>query len=263
MSRPRLGILLVFAVAFFGPAAVASGSADQTNPAQPTIPTPAQVVAAEHYAASRAGIVSFTVIDSLGKRYSFAGDRQYVSASVVKAMLLACFLDIKSLAHEQLSTTDRFELRAMITLSDNDAADEIYRQVGDAHLYNLARRLGMRHFSVRGYWANAQLTSDDQALLMEHLPSAIYPRYYAYARSLLSSVVTWESWGIPQVARPRGWNVFFKGGWRGTDRGQLIHQVARLERRGQVVAICVLSDGDPGTGYGQETVYGIARRLLG
>jgi hypothetical protein len=115
---------------------------------------------------------------------------------------------------------------------------------------------------VHGYWANAELTTNDQALLMENLPRAIFPRYYAYARSLLSSIVSWESWGIPQVARPRGWKIFFKGGWRGTDRGQLIHQVARLERRGQVVVICVLTDGDSSSSYGQETVRGIAQKLL-
>jgi beta-lactamase class A len=237
MSRARFLLLVVIGVAVCGPAAPASRPRHKSCSTQ-AFPSPAQIAAAKRYAGSRAGIVSFSVIDSRGQRYSYAGDRQFVSASVVKAMLMTCFLDIKSLAHEPLSSTDRFELRAMITQSDNDAADEIYRQVGGAHLYNLARRLGMRHFSVRGYWANAELTTDDQALLMENLPRAIYPRYYAYARELLSSIVSWESWGIPETARPRGWKVFSKGGWRGTDRSQLIHQVARLERRGQVVVIC-------------------------
>ena len=54
----------------------------------------------------------------------------------------------------------------------------------------------------------------------------------------------------------------FKGGWRRTDRGGLIHQVARLERRGQVIVICVLTDGDPSSGYGEATVRGIAEKLL-
>jgi beta-lactamase class A len=261
MSRAWLGFLLLVAVAVCGPAVPASGSARERSVA-PAFPSAAQVAAAKRYASLRAGIVSFTVVDSLGKRYALDGERQFVSASVIKAMLLASFLDMKAVAHEALTATDRFDLRAMITESDNDAADEIYQQVGDAHLCNLARRLGMRRFSVHGYWANAQLTTNDQALLMEHLSKAIYRPGYAYARSLLSSVVSWESWGIPEAARSRGWKVFFKGGWRPTDRGQLIHQVARLERRGQVIVICVLTDGDPSSRYGQETVYGIAGRLL-
>ncbi|MGC9974542.1 MAG: serine hydrolase [Gaiellaceae bacterium] len=177
-------------------------------------------------------------------------------------MLLVCFLDMKVIANEPLTATDRSELHAMITLSDDTAADEIYYQVGDAHLYNLAHRLGMRHFSVHGYWANAQLTTNDQALLMENLSKAVFPRNYACARSLLSSIVSWESWGIPAAARPRGGKVLYKGGWRRTDRGSLIHQVARLERRGRVIVICVMTDGDPSSGYGQATVRGIAQRLL-
>ncbi len=261
IPRARLLLLLVSAVAICGPSALAARAGHKSS-TKPALPTWAQVDAAKRYARSRAGIVSFTVIDSRGVRSSFHGDRQFVTASVVKAMLMACFLNMKTVKHESLSSGERSELRAMITESNNDAADEIYSRVGDARLYSLANRLQMRHFSVRGFWANAQLTTNDQARLMENLSTAIYPRYYVFARSLLSSVVSWESWGIPPVARPRGWKVFFKGGWRHTDRGQLVHQVARLERRGQTIVICVLTDGDPSSAYGHETVMGIAQRLL-
>lgn len=251
-------------MAICGASALAAGAGHKPDkPAiQVAVPSSARVAAAKRYARSRAGIVSFTVIDSRGRRYSLDGDRQFVTASVVKAMLMTCFLNMKTIEHESLSSGERSVLRAMITESNNDAANEIYDEVGDARLYNLANRLHMRHFSVRGYWANAELTTNDQSLLMENLSRAIYPRYYAFARSLLSSIVSSESWGIPQAARPHGWKVFFKGGWRGTSRGQLIHQDARLERRGQMVVICVMTDGDPSSAYGEETVMGIAQRLL-
>jgi hypothetical protein len=260
MPRAWLLLFSVFVLGLGGPTQ-ASGSGQRRSGGS-ALPTPAQVAAANRYASSRAGIVSFTVVDSRGKRYSRAGDRQFISASVSKAMLLACFLNIKAIAHQPLTATDRSELRAMITLSDNKAADEIYEAVGDVHLYNLAHRLGMRHFTVSGYWGYAQLTTNDQALLMKKLNKAVYRPYYAYARSLLSSIVSWESWGIPEVARRGGWKVLFKGGWRRTDRGSLIHQVARLERRGQVIVICIMTDGDPSSVYGQATVRGIAQRLL-
>jgi beta-lactamase class A len=202
-------------------------------------------------------------MDTSGRRYDFASDRPFVSASVIKVMLLTCFLNMKTLANEPLAATDRSELGAMIDYSDNHAADWVFYQVGEAHLYNLARRLGMRHFSVNGWWTNAELTTNDQALLMSKLEQAIYPRYYTYARSLLSSIVSWQSWGIPQVARPRGWKVFFKGGWRGTASGQLVHQVARLESGSRAMVICVMTDADPSQAYGEETIAGIAQRLLG
>jgi hypothetical protein len=65
------------------------------------------------------------------------------------------------------------------------------------------------------------------------------------------------------VARPAGWTVFFKGGWRGTVRGQLVHQVARLERHGQTISIAVMTDGDPDIDYGIDTIRGVTSRLLG
>jgi hypothetical protein len=241
----------------------ALGSSQRRSPRQKqAFPTSAQVARARHFARSRQGSVSFTVSDSHGRRYDLDGYRQFISASVVKAMLMTCFLNTKTLDHQQLTATDRSELRAMITVSDNDAANWVYNQVGDAHLVFLAHRLGMRHFSVAGYWGYAQVTTNDQALLMSKLDRAVYRPYRAYARSLLSSVVSWESWGIPQVAHPLGWKVFFKGGWRGTVRGQLVHQVARLERRNEVIVICVMTDGDPSQSYGEETIAGIARNLL-
>ena len=267
-TNSRRGVIEVLAplaalivVAALVSALPALGSSQRSREEQ-AFPTSAQVARARHFAHSRQGIVSFTVVDSHGRRYDSYGDRQFVSASAVKAMLMTCFLNMKTLDHQRLTATDRSELRAMITVSDNNAADEVYDEVGDAHLMFLAQRLGMRHFSVAGYWGYAQLTTNDQALLMSKLDRAVYPRYRRYARSLLSSIVSWESWGIPQVARPLGWKVFFKGGWRGTVRGQLVHQVARLERRDEAIVICVMTDGDLSQSYGEETIAGIARNLL-
>ena len=78
-----------------------------------------------------------------------------------------------------------------------------------------------------------------------------------YARKLLSTIAGYESWGIPAVARPRGYKVFFKGGWRTA----ITHQVALLERNGQRVALAVLTRS-PSMGYGEATIAGVAARVL-
>jgi hypothetical protein len=55
---------------------------------------------------------------------------------------------------------------------------------------------------------------------------------------------------------------FFKGGWRRSSLGHLVHQVALLERGRRAMAIAVLTEANPSHGYGHETVRGIAARLL-
>jgi hypothetical protein len=72
-----------------------------------------------------------------------------------------------------------------------------------------------------------------------------------------------RDWGIPEIARARGWRTFFEGGRRATAGGQRVHQIARLQRRGAAITIAVLSDGNPSRAYGRETVRGIAARLFG
>jgi hypothetical protein len=134
--------------------------------------------------------------------------------------------------------------------------------VGDSGLYSVARAAGMTDFSIVGIWANAQISAADQAKFFFEMDSLIPREYVGYARFLLSTIAGYESWGIPAVARPRGYSVFFKGGWRGTGLGQLVHQVGRLERHGTRFSMAVMTDGDPSMGYGIGTIESVTGSLL-
>lgn len=225
-------------------------------------PGAAAVRAAARYLKRRSGHTAFATVDSEGRISGAHLHRTFVSASVVKAMLLVAYLRMTAAERRHLDPGDRALLAPMIELSDNGAATTVWYRVGESRLEALARRTGMADFSVSGYWANAQISAADQARFFFHMERAIPRRFRAFARRLLSHIVDYESWGIPAVARPRGWRVYFKGGWRGTELGQLVHQAARLQRPGARVAIAVLTDGDPSMGYGIETIEGVTGRLL-
>jgi Beta-lactamase enzyme family len=226
-------------------------------------PGPGAIARASRYLDRRNGYTSFAVVDSEGRMEGEHIHRTFVSASVVKAMLLVAYLRELTAEHRGLSAASRALLGPMIHVSDNEAATAAWERVGDPRLRALARRAGMTDFSIVGIWANAQISAADQARYFYEMDSLIPGRFRRYADHLLSHIAGYESWGIPAVARPRGWDVFFKGGWRGTWRGQLVHQVARLRRPHERVAIAVMTDGDPSMGYGIETIQGVAARLLG
>jgi hypothetical protein len=248
-----------FRFAARGPGAthyVGAGVAPAGYPPRPAIESAAA------YLDKRTGYTSFAVIDSEGRMHGSHIHRTFVTASVVKAMLLVAYLRKVAGAHRRLAGTDRSLLQSMIHISDNDAATDVWERDGDRRLRALARKAGMTDFSIEGEWGNAQLSAADQARYFFEMDSLIPARFRHFADHLLSHITGFESWGIPAVARPRGWTVYFKGGWRGTERGQLVHQIARLRKPHDRVAIAVMTDGDPAMEYGIETIQGVAARLL-
>ncbi len=88
------------------------------------------------------------------------------------------------------------------------------------------------------------------------------PRSRAYARGLLSSIVAWQRWGFSRFSLAAGFRTFFKGGWRSTGLGRLVHEAALFERGPLRVSMAVLSDGNPSHDYGTATLRGVARAHL-
>ena len=228
---------------------------------QPMLPSVSAMQEAWRFARRRGGQVSLAVIDTEGRLRGRDGGRAYVSASVVKAMLLVAELRRLQQARLQLDPATEDLLHAMITRSDNAAADSIYSRIGDAGLFGVARSAHMRRFTVAGYWANAQVTAADLVRFFSRLRRLLPRRHRRFGLALLASVAADQRWGIPRAARG-GWRVCFKGGWRATEHGELVHQAARLSTRDRKLAIAILTDAQPSRLYAIHTVRGIADRLL-
>ena len=238
---------------------------DKVWPRDP-YPSSRAIRRAQEFAASR-GDVSFAVIDdSIGLR-GYGPDRQFSSASVSKALLLAA--ELRRLDRDGLPLDEETKalLEPMITYSDNGAADSVYAQVGDEGLEEVARRAGMRDFEATpGFWGGDQVTAADLARFFFRLEANLPGPHRAYAKGLLARVTPVERWGIPQ-AIGHGWSVWFKGGWRPTGEegtsGAVTHQAALLVHRGgERVALTVLTDETPGDATGYEAIEGVTERLL-
>jgi beta-lactamase class A len=229
-------------------------------------PPPGAIRRAERFAADR-GDVTFAVIDrSVGLR-GYDYDRQLSSASASKALLLAA--ELRRLQREDLpldAQTKAF-LEPMITYSDNGAADAVYAQVGDQGLQEVADRAGMGDFEpTPGFWGGDQITAADMARFFYRLDANLSGPHRAYAKRLLARITPVERWGIPEAVGD-GWSIWFKGGWRPPggehNSGPVTNQAALLQhRRGERVALAVLTDEAPWGGGGFEAIEGVARRLF-
>jgi hypothetical protein len=250
------------ALALAGPVGTLEPNRAAPKPAPPRpLPGAAAMQKAWKFARRRGGQVSFAVVDTQGRMRTREGGRLYPSASVVKAMLLVAELRrLKELGLPLDPATEDL-LEAMITYSDNDAADSIYARVGDPGLVAVAESTGMRRFTVAGYWGNAQVTAADLARFFSRVRELLPRPYRRLGLRLLAAVIPEQRWGVPRAARG-SWRVHFKGGWRGTERGELVHQAAWLKDGDRELAIAVLTDAQPSQLHAIHTVRGIADRLL-
>jgi hypothetical protein len=180
---------------------------------------------------------------------------------VVKVMMLVAYLQMLNAQHRGLRAADTSLLYPMIHISDNSAASAVLDIVGQRALARVARESGMSDYApATGWWAYTQTSAADQARFFLALEQLIPPRFYDYARGLLSGIEPSQSWGIPPVARPR-WQVFFKTGALPSEG--LFNEVARLERPGLTFTVAVFTSGDPSMSYGEQTIQGVAAALLG
>ena len=200
--------------------------------------------------------MAVAVVDSRGHAYGYHASDRFITASLVKPMLLVAYLR----GHSSLDPTMRATLTRMITASDNDAADAVYRYVGRRGLMRLADRADMRSFRADGSWILCRVAAADMARFFRDMEQYIPSRHRRFANDLLSGIVFYQRWGIPTAAEPLGYRVYFKAGWLGA--WTLANQAARLERGRVSIGIAVFTDHNPQESYGKDTAAGVTARLL-
>lgn len=245
-------------------AAPGSGRAAERAASRPWKPS---VAGARRYASARLGDISFAIVGRRTHLRSFQGARTAPAASVIKAMLLVAYLRQRSVRNRRLRADEKALLEPMIRVSDNAAGTQVAALLGDGRVERLARAVRMRDFQwvYEPGWLGglSQISARDQARFLLRYEHYVPGRHRHFARHLLGSVVEWQRWGIASV-RPRGWRLHFKGGWGIADDGVGVvsHQVAFLERGRCRLGLAILTEHNPSTAYGIETLRGVARRLL-
>lgn len=220
----------------------------------------ARMRAAVRYVQRRQGSESIS-LRVRGRLYGYRMFTPTPSASVLKAMLLVSYLDMARVRNRSLRSGARTLLAPMIQRSDNGAAGQVLGIVGTWRLQQLARRVGMVGFhAVSGIWGLSSINAAGQSRFFLHIDRFVLGRHRAYAMHLLSTITPSQRWGFGRVV-PRGWRIYFKGGW-GSGTGWVDHQVALLRKRRLRVALAVLTRNDGSHAYGKRTLRGVASILL-
>ena len=260
LARPLLAAVMLCLCMTPAAGALEYGGEGRGTP-RPPFPSQTAIASASSFLQARAGRTSFAVVDDTGELGGLRVGERFRTASVVKVMMLVAYLQMLSARHHGVSSADNSLLYPMIHISDNEAASAVYAAVGEGAVARVARESGMTAYAPGvGWWAYTQTSAEDQARFFYELPRLIPAQFYGYVRWLLSGIEPSQSWGVPPVARP-DWQVFFKTGALPSEG--LYNEVARLERGGVTFTVAVFTEGDPSMSYGEQTIEGVALRLLG
>ena len=217
----------------------------------------------------RTGSQSASVYDRVtGLSCSYNGSKHFDSASIVKAIILGALMRWHQETKTSLSSWERYEATLMIEQSDNDAATDLWDELGMTrlqHLLNLAD-MGETQLGQDGEWGLTQVTAHDEMLLLKLLTasnSVLDASSRSYELSLMAHVTSSEAWGVT-AGTPSDVTWHVKNGWLPDATGWHINSIGAFAGPGKDYMMAVLSvnaDSDDGEQYGINTIEGIARRV--
>ncbi|HST65733.1 MAG TPA: serine hydrolase [Mycobacteriales bacterium] len=204
--------------------------------------------AADAYARSRGGRTGIVVRDRLTGQVWRNGDAgtAFRAASTVKLALAADLLARTRTAGRPLDPGGRRLLAAMLTASDNAAADQVWARGGGAATGRRLAAYGLRDATGTGAWGGIRCTPADLDRLMTYVLQDADPADRATLVGLLRAVVPAQRWGVLGVvagARPGA-----KNGWTPDGSGWAVATVGFLGP-GERWTVAVMSAGPPGADF--------------
>ncbi|MEQ4303630.1 serine hydrolase [Plantactinospora sp. B6F1] len=257
-----------------GPVDAGPRPAAVPSPVRPTpSPTPDHAALArtriERYLRGVGGRVTLAARDRASGLAVVAGTRRYQTASIVKVDILAALLLRRQNQGRKLSAYERQLARAMIVVSDNDAASSLYATIGRrTGLAAANRTLGLRQTTPSASWGMTTTTAADQLRLLTALTDPAGPLGDAgrdFLLGLMGQVDKEQDWGITAAAGPASTASYVKNGWTTADADDglwLANSIGRIVEPGRDWLVAVLSDHHPTRQQGIAAVEKAARYAL-
>ena len=242
-------------------------------PAAPSAATPAPTSSVtnelastwQSIAAGRQGSIDIAVYnDATGQtaHYTNSGGT-FDTASIVKLSILQGLLVEDQDNGQSLSAGQLAEATPMIENSDDDAASDLWDDVGGASaMDNLFAQLGTTSTKAGtdGYWGLTQTTALDQLKVLNALayPGGLLTTASAEsADSLLDNVEADQRWGVSGGV-PASVSIELKNGWLPESNGWVINSIGHVHGDGVDYTIAVMTSGNPSEQYGIDTIQSLS-----
>lgn len=257
------------------PAATRSESATPSAPTTVATPrTPAELSAKlEAYGRSRGATFSVALRDRRNRAvYSLRGTWRSETLSIVKVLIMATVLHECQERGTSLTPQQVGQASAMITRSDNDAADALLTWVGVAEVREIAKRYGLASTVIQAgtedgeddWWGYSTTTALDQLRLLTGLlggSSVLSTANRNYLTGLMGSVTPPQRWGICTPPLPTNVRWTTKNGWGGREDGYRANSIGHISGNGRDYEAVVLSRTPRDRAYARDTVSGISQIL--
>lgn len=225
------------------------------------------------YQASRGGTFGVALYDRRNRSvYTFQSTWHNETLSIVKVLIMATVLRRCQERHVNLTSAQHSQAYAMITRSDNSAANALLTWAGVSNVRRVAGLYGMTSTVIHGgttagahnWWGYSTTTARDQITLMTGIiwgTSVISVANREYLKSLMAQVTSSQRWGVcaPPLPTSNAWNT--KNGWGPRAGGYRLNSVGHIYGNGRDYNAVILSRAPKGFYYGRDTVNGVSKIL--
>lgn len=138
----------------------------------------------------------------------------FIAASAMKVTIISALL-LKVGGSSHLTKNQRNLAWLMITQSDNDAATDLFNEVGLTGMQRFLNRAKMTETELNAAWGLTLLTAHDEMTLLHLLTASngvLSKNSRSYVRTLMAHVIASQRWGV-SAGVPAGVTVHIKNGW--------------------------------------------------
>ncbi len=190
------------------------------------------------------------------------------AASVIKVTIISALL-LKEGGPSHLTTNQREQAWLMITQSDDDAATDLWNDVGMTDMQVFLDKAGMTHTELNYAWGLTEITAQDEMTLLQLLVNpgnVLSKQSRLYVLSLMDHVIAAQRWGVPDGA-PSTVTVHVKNGWLPYPDSDMdaddwhVNSIGAFTGRDIDYEIVILTGprGEQSEAYGIDTIQAAAR----